>query len=119
MGWSSWRRLTPEGVEQSPDDPGVYRIALADGWHIKYDLGNSDVVYIGMSTVSIRQRLRTHVGCSGNQQVCGLLSDSEPLFYQTMRRWDPRRTESNLLHQFVAQYGDTPLGNMRLPAARR
>ena len=50
--------FTKANVDRSPEEPGVY--ALLDA--------NENVKYYGMSTVSIRSRLKSHL--AGNEGAC-------------------------------------------------
>nr|MDO8098893.1 hypothetical protein [Candidatus Njordarchaeota archaeon] len=110
--WSDWYALT-EGVvyDCAPDEPGVYLIALDDGYGLQYPNGWSDIVYIGSSPLrSVKERLLEHLTGRGNSCVHKLYQRYR-LMFSCMIPESPYDTEQNTLDNFVRTYGDYPRCN--------
>lgn len=89
--------FTEDNVNRSPDSPGVY--FLFDG---------NELIYIGQSEESIRDRLQSHL--EGYDGPC----TQNATHYMREVCSDPVAREEQLLREFKRQHGRLPRCNERI-----
>ena len=88
--WSNPIRL--KDYVDAPDEPGVYEIGF-------FRSETFNPMYLGMSEVSIRDRLSAHYNGEGNEEVDNYLTEAERdnLYCRWSKVKDPRCKEADLL----------------------
>ncbi len=89
-----YQSFTPERIEGAPAQPGVYQLDTMP-----------DIIYYGSSTISIRDRLRSHY--AGNEGPC----TQRAQFFKTEVNAAPLGRERELLQEYYNGHGRLPACN--------
>lgn len=90
----SFHSFTRDEIARAPEAPGVYQLDT-----------NTELIYYGSSTVSIRGRLASHY--AGNEGPC----TQQATFFKTEVSYRAREREQQLLTEYVTLHGRLPRCN--------
>ena len=122
--------LNLDDLNKVTESPGVYIIEAQDKFKFPYPKGSSSILYIGMSTSSLRQRLKRHRlhlmelentngehGMADNEEWVSqryqymYYHGAKVYYYSRKGKQDAKDLEAEILWQFYSKYRALPVGN--------
>ena len=95
-----------------PQTEGIYVIALKDNL-IYYPIGDSNIIYIGMSNSDISSRLVHHVKQNDRYGLAQYLERNDCIYYFCSSGRNLSDLEKEYLNKFEDIYGRIPICNIK------